>query len=411
MQVYARDTNGLTSATETVSFTIEPGVAPSLDDVNIEINDNSVTISIDASDIDGDILHASVQLDGGTASFYPGTGTWVIAYYDLAVGAHQIDIAIVDRMGNSSPTETRNFNIVATETCYTSSNGDHLSANRAITQNVGETCFGTICFGGTTTYFAVGSNDDMGTSASAETTLKESSEGYFEIGTCPIVDTTPPVLTLLGGTPIEISVGSTFNDPGANATDNIDGDITANIISSGTVDTAIPGSYDITYNVSDAAGNAAVPLVRTVNVTPDSVAPVIVLNGNAVMDVPLNSVFNEPGAVATDNVDGDISANIQITGTVDTAISGTYILYYDVTDAAGNTAEQVIRTVNIVEGNACVESTLTDHVIAGRAYEQYYSYYATGTATYLGSTFNDANKVIFMEEVSSGNWSEVTSCN
>ncbi len=411
VEVYARDSNGLTSATETVSFTIEPGLAPSLDNVNIVINDNSVTISISASDADGDVQHASVQLDGGTASIYPGTGTWTIAYYDLAVGPHQVDVTITDSMGNNSPTETHSFTIVSTETCYTSSNSDHLSANRAITRNVGETCFGTICFGGTTTYFAVGSDDDMGTSASSETTLKETSEGYFEIGTCPIIDTTPPVLSLQGDNPMEISVGSTFSDPGASATDNVDGDITANIITSGTVDTTTPGSYDITYNVSDAAGNAATPLVRTVNVTPDSVIPVIVLNGDTVLNIPLNSTFNDPGAVATDNVDGDISANIQITGTVDTAISGTYILYYDVSDSAGNAAEQVIRTVNVIEGNACFESTLTEHVAAGRAYEQYYSYYATGTATYLGSTFNDPDKVISMEEISSGNWSEVSSCN
>ncbi len=411
VQVYAMDTNGLTSATEVINFTIEAGTAPTLDSINVAVNDSTVTINIDASDVDGDITLAAVQLDSGTTTLYPGTGTWEISYSDLTVGSHQVQIYIVDSMENNSPTEVRTFDIVVTETCYTTSNSDHLSASRAITRNVGETCFGTICFGGTTTYFAVGSDDDMGTSASAETTLKESSAGYFEIGTCPIIDTTPPVLSLLGNNPMEISVGETFNDPGASATDNVDGDITANTVTSGTVDTSVPGSYTVTYNVSDAAGNSAVSQVRTVNVTPDSIAPVIILNGDSVMDVPLNGAFSDPGAVATDNVDGDISANIQITGTVDTAVSGTYLLYYDVTDTAGNAADQVIRTVNIVEGNACFESTLTEHVTAGRAYEQYYSYYATGTATYLGSTFNDPDKVISMEEISSGNWSEVTSCN
>ena len=33
-----------------------------------------------------------------------------------------------------------------------------------------------------------------------------------------------------------------------------------------TVDTTALGSYTVTYNVSDAAGNAAVEVVRTVNV-------------------------------------------------------------------------------------------------------------------------------------------------
>ncbi|WP_345278251.1 immunoglobulin-like domain-containing protein, partial [Litoribaculum gwangyangense] len=55
---------------------------------------------------------------------------------------------------------------------------------------------------------------------------------------------------------------------GATASDNKDGDITANIVIGGDiVNTNIPGSYIITYNVSDAAGNAATQVTRTVNVT------------------------------------------------------------------------------------------------------------------------------------------------
>ncbi|MFL0801971.1 MAG: DUF5011 domain-containing protein [Agarilytica sp.] len=410
VHVYARDTNGLTSETETVSFTVEPGLAPTLDSLSVLVNANTVTVGINASDADGDISQAAIQLDGGTTTFYPGTGTWDISYSDLTVGNHQIQVYIMDSAGNNSPTEIRNFNIASTENCYTASNNDHLTANRALTRNVGETCFGTICFGGTITYFAIGSDDNMGTSASAETTLKETTENYYEIGTCPIVDTTPPVLSLLGDNPMDLSIGETFNDPGATATDDVDGDITANITISGSADTSTVGSYTLTYNVSDAAGNIATPLIRTINVTPDDTAPVITLNGDVVMDVTIDSVFIDPGAIATDNVDGDISASIQVTGTVDTSTSGTYMVYYDVSDAAGNAAAQVTRTVNVVEGAACVESTLTEHVTTGRAYEQYYSYYATGTGTYLGSTFNDAEKVISMEEVSAGNWSEVSNC-
>ena len=38
------------------------------------------------------------------------------------------------------------------------------------------------------------------------------------------------------------------------------------------------GAYTVTYNVSDAAGNAATEVTRTVNVT-DQTAPVITFNG------------------------------------------------------------------------------------------------------------------------------------
>jgi len=88
-----------------------------------------------------------------------------------------------------------------------------------------------------------------------------------ETGTQP-VDTTPPVITLLGDNPLELTVGDTYNEPGATANDNVDGDISGNIvIDDSAVDTNTVGSYEVTYNVSDAAGNAATEVIRTVNVS------------------------------------------------------------------------------------------------------------------------------------------------
>ncbi len=81
---------------------------------------------------------------------------------------------------------------------------------------------------------------------------------------------TPPVLTLVGTSPMNITVGSTYTDLGATAQDLEDGDITANIVSSGTVNTAVIGTYVITYNVSDSKGLAATPVSRTVNVLEDT---------------------------------------------------------------------------------------------------------------------------------------------
>lgn len=83
-------------------------------------------------------------------------------------------------------------------------------------------------------------------------------------------DTTAPVITLLGTATVNINVGDAYTDAGATATDNIDGDITANIVTSGSVNTALEGTYTITYNVSDAAGNAAIEVVRTVIVNATS---------------------------------------------------------------------------------------------------------------------------------------------
>jgi hypothetical protein len=68
-------------------------------------------------------------------------------------------------------------------------------------------------------------------------------------------DTVPPVVTLNGAAAIQITVGDTFTDPGATATDDVDGDLTTHIIVSGTVDTITAGLYSITYSATDAAGN------------------------------------------------------------------------------------------------------------------------------------------------------------
>src|SRR6056297_2329114 len=46
------------------------------------------------------------------------------------------------------------------------------------------------------------------------------------------------------------------------------------------------------------------------------------------------------GVTATDDVDGDVTADIEIAGTVDVATTGTYFLRYSVEDAAGNKREE-----------------------------------------------------------------------
>lgn len=78
-------------------------------------------------------------------------------------------------------------------------------------------------------------------------------------------DASIPIITLNGGN-ITINQGSTYIDAGASALDLADGNITANIVTVNPVNTNIVGTYIISYNVSDAAGNSAVTATRTVNV-------------------------------------------------------------------------------------------------------------------------------------------------
>ncbi|MFI1770438.1 immunoglobulin-like domain-containing protein, partial [Thalassobellus citreus] len=162
-------------------------------------------------------------------------------------------------------------------------------------------------------------------------------------------DIIPPTITLNGTSNIDLNLGDTYTELGATATDDEDGDITSNIITAGDiVNTNILGTYIITYNVSDAAGNAATEVTRTVNVIPDTTAPIITLIGSSTVNINIGGTYSEEGATASDNVDGDISSNIIIGGDlVNTNSVGTYIITYNVTDSSGNTATEVTRIVNV----------------------------------------------------------------
>src|SRR5699024_11590124 len=82
----------------------------------------------------------------------------------------------------------------------------------------------------------------------------------------------------------------------------------------------------------------------------DTIAPVISLNGDNPMELEVGETDDEPGATAEDDVDGDVSDAIEVSGDVDTSTVGKYEVVYTVSDAAGNEATET-RTVNVVEAD------------------------------------------------------------
>ncbi len=79
------------------------------------------------------------------------------------------------------------------------------------------------------------------------------------------VDMTAPVITLIGPANQSVEQGATYTDSGATVSDNVETGLTATV--TGSVDTTTVGTYTLTYNVTDNAGNAATPVERTVEVT------------------------------------------------------------------------------------------------------------------------------------------------
>ncbi|MCF6230866.1 MAG: DUF5011 domain-containing protein [Gammaproteobacteria bacterium] len=162
-----------------------------------------------------------------------------------------------------------------------------------------------------------------------------------------MLDVTAPVITLIGSDPISIELGSTYTDAGATASDNIDGDLSGNIVTVNPVDTNTVGSYTVTYNVTDAAGNNATEVTRVVNVTADVTVPVITLIGSDPVSIEQGETYTDAGATASDNIDGDLTGSIVTVNPVDTNTVGSYTVTYNVTDAEGNAAIEVTRTVNV----------------------------------------------------------------
>ncbi len=86
-------------------------------------------------------------------------------------------------------------------------------------------------------------------------------------------DITPPSISIIGDNTINIYQNTIYVDAGATAIDNIDGDLTTSIITTGSVNTNLINSYTITYSVSDAANNST-SATRQVNVIEDLNNPV-----------------------------------------------------------------------------------------------------------------------------------------
>ncbi len=191
-------------------------------------------------------------------------------------------------------------------------------------------------------------------------------------------DTEKPVIELFGDTTITLKFGENYNELGAVATDNVDGDLTKKIKISGKVDTQKAGEYIIKYTVTDKAGNKTTierkviveekkeeikeeePKDNTNNSNNntnnsnnsnnnnnnyyyrDTTAPIITFNNSDTLNICVGgkvdiSVNGPYGYAAWDNVDGNITSRVRITG--DTGVinsAGTYYLYYTVSDSSGN---------------------------------------------------------------------------
>ena len=162
-------------------------------------------------------------------------------------------------------------------------------------------------------------------------------------------DVIAPTITLKGKKNSSINKGKDYSDPGFTAIDDVDGDITDQVTVEGTVDGKTYGTYTLTYRVSDASGNAS-EIKRTVKVA-DVSAPVIKLKGAASSYIKVGTKYKDPGFTASDNIDGDMTDKVSVSGSVNTSKMGSNYITYTVKDEYGNKTS-VTRSVFVYEKQA-----------------------------------------------------------
>ncbi len=184
----------------------------------------------------------------------------------------------------------------------------------------------------------------------------------------PVTDPPPPPPgnqppSLVGPATVTVNEGATLSfsvsvsDPDAGQTVSVQTSVLpAGAAFDGTTFTWTPtyaqaGTYTVGLialdNGTPPATSAPLSVVSAVSEVVDTASPTITLNGANPLLLELGTPYVEPGATASDLVDGDLSGQIQFPLGVDSNIEGSATLTYTVADAAGNTASAT-RTVTVV---------------------------------------------------------------
>jgi hypothetical protein len=290
-----------------------------LADLDHSIVAGSVTRDMLAADVKAD-LNASLSSASITAAnIHPD----LVKYFLPQISSHPVGISVLQGTGTTLSSEAAGKFL----TYQWQRNGVDLSGETNATLALADA---NVVNDGN--YTVIVSNDWGGVTSNAATFT---------------VATNSPIITLLGADSVIHEATTSYTDAGATALDALDGNLTASIVVAGhDFNNTATGDHNLTYNVSDAGGNVALEKVRTVTVV-DTTAPVISLVGDSNVSHGLNTAWNDLGATATDSLDGNLSAQVSISGTVDVNQTGANVLTYSVSDAAGNTATIVSRTVNV----------------------------------------------------------------
>ena len=146
--------------------------------------------------------------------------------------------------------------------------------------------------------------------------------------TISIIYNTLPRLQLNGPQNMVISYRDEYEEQGV-IVKNATGNYMSKIKIDSNIDTKKIGNYYVDYSLK--IGGKTLHVRRNVKVV-DDINPVIKLKGEQIIKISINKQYIEPGYIAIDEYDGDITNKVQITGEIDAENYGEYVLTYKATD-------------------------------------------------------------------------------
>ncbi|MBE6563567.1 MAG: DUF5011 domain-containing protein [Ruminococcaceae bacterium] len=155
--------------------------------------------------------------------------------------------------------------------------------------------------------------------------------------TVKVIDTVAPEIKLETKDGWYTLPGQPYSEEGFAASDNYDGDITSKV-------EVKEKDGKVYYIAEDSSGNKT-EAVREIFYD-DPIPPEIGVLGYSEIILTVGDNYGDAGCTAFDNVDGDLTSSIIMSGEVLTDTPGTYTLTYSVADSYGNEAS-CIRTVKI----------------------------------------------------------------